>query len=114
MRLGEVRIQRECAFGRSTGFCHRLFFFFRRDMAETGDQVYRRGREFRVGEGVTRIEPYRLLVVADRLAEIVGGAQIEMKISLQKGVVSLDILRRGRGGQLRSLPVVPQQRDLEL
>ena len=51
-------------------------------MAETGDQVDRRWREFRVGERVTRIEPDRLLVVADRLAEIVRGAQIEMKIPL--------------------------------
>ena len=42
--------------------------------------------------------------------------RLAVEISLQEGVVGLDILvrRRGRGGQLHGLPVVPEQRDLEL
>ena len=73
-----------------------------------GSQIHRRDRQLRIGERVTRVEPDRLLVVADRFADIVGGAAIVVEISLQESVVGLDILirRRGRGGQLRGLPVV--------
>ena len=116
MRLGEIRIQIERALRRGTGFCDCLFSFFRRNTAVAGGQIQRRARQLRIGERVTRVEPDRLLVVADRFAGILGGAAIEVKISLQERVVGLDILvrRRGRGGQLRGLPVVPEQRDLEL
>ena len=108
MRIGEIRIQLERALRRGAGFCDRLFSFFRRKPGVVGGQIHRRDRQLRIGERVTRVEPDRLLVVADRFAGIVGGAAIGVKISLQKGVVGLDILvrRRGRGGQLRGLPVV--------
>ena len=82
MRLGEIRIQLERALRRGAGFRDRLFSFFRRNPAVVGGQSHRRGRQLRIGERVTRVEPDRLLVVADRFAEIVGGAAIEIEISL--------------------------------
>ena len=108
MRIGEIRIQIERALRRGTGFCDRLLSFFRRNTDVVGGQIHRRERQLRVGERVTRVEPDRLLVVADRFAGILGGAAIGVEISLQERVVGLDILvrRRGRGGQLRGLPVV--------
>ena len=116
MGIGKIRIQLECSLRRGTGFCDRLFSFFSRKPAVVGGQIHRRDRQLRIGERVTRVEPDRLLVVADRFAVILGGAAIVVKIPLQESVVGLDILvrRRGRGGQLRGLPVVPEQRDLEL
>src|SRR6476659_5670573 len=99
-----------------TGFCDRLLSFLRRNTDVVVHQTPRRERQLRVGERITRVAPDRLLVVAERFARILASAAIRIEISLQERVVGLDILIRwrGRGGQLRGLRVVPQQRDLEL
>ena len=59
---------------------------FARDTPVAGGQIQRRGRQLRIGERVTRVEPDRLLVVADRFAHILGGASIEVEISLQEAL----------------------------
>ena len=69
MRIGEIRIQLERSLRRGAGFRDRLFSFFRRKTGEVGGQTQRRDRQLRIGERVTRVEPDRLLVVADRFAE---------------------------------------------
>ena len=75
MRIGEIRIELEGAPRRGTGFCDRLFSFFRRKTRSViGGQTVGGVRQLRIGERVTRVEPDRLLVVADRLPGVLGRA----------------------------------------
>ena len=116
MRLREILVQTERALRRGPSFCDRLLSFFQRNTAVDAGQIPRRDRQLGIGQRVTRVESDRLFVVADRFAGILLGAALAVEIPLQEGVVGLDVVvrRRGRGGQLCALPVVPQERDLEL
>ena len=82
MRLGEVRIQSERALRRGTGFFGGLFYFFSRHKAVVGAKIQGGRRQLGVGERVTRVEPDRLLIVADRFAVILGDAAIKVEIPL--------------------------------